>query len=201
MDRIGITIFEKKPTAFNQLSERFTHCRMVSMAREGKVFYSEPENFKCPLSRFALGLQRRVDAFKESVVKCLISWGHCKSEEEALAHLESKKPLRVGRKYILYFPLDKQPDGVVPHLVLLIGTPAELMSIIHKMSKALGEVISSYTTATSSICGEVTAFPLTTGAPNLSLGCCGARGAGALKQNELVMGIPMNERYRKYGVT
>jgi uncharacterized protein (DUF169 family) len=198
MDKIGIGFTRKRPNGINRLEEKLTHCAMVAMARDGEVFYAEPENFKCALSRFNLGLQKRVDAFKNSVVKYLISHGHAKDEETALRCLESKRPLGVGRKYLIYSSLDKSP--IEPDLAILIGSPKEIMEVVHKISKNIGKTITACISGTSAICGEVTALPLLTDEPNISLGCCGSRNFGKLKESELVMGIPMNERYKEYAL-
>lgn len=200
MDRISICITEKRLDGIDRLNqkERLTHCAMVAKARDGEVFYAEPENFKCALSRFNLGLQKRVDAFKSSVIRCLITYGHARDEEIARLCLESKPQLKEARKYLIYSPIVK---GIVePDVVICIGTPIEIMGLVHKISKETGEAIQGCMSGTSAMCGEATVIPLVTERPNLSLGCCGARNFGRLKENELLLGIPMKGKYKDYGL-
>jgi uncharacterized protein (DUF169 family) len=200
MDKIGICIPEERPERIEKLAEgeRLTHCAMVAKARRGEVFYAEPANFKCGLSRFNLGLQRRVDSFKSSLVKYLISHSHAKDEQTAKIYLESNPPLKEGEKYLIYFPMTKSP--FVPDVLICIGTPVEIMEIVHRLTKETGEATQAWMSGVSAVCAEVTAIPLITGRPNLSLGCCGTRRFGELKENELLLGIPLKGRYRGYGL-
>lgn len=200
MDKIGISITEKRPKDIEGLAEdeRLTHCVMVARAREGEVFYAVPSNFRCALARFNFGLQKRVDTFKSSVVKYLISHGHAKDEEVARMCLESKPQLKEGNKYLTYFPMAKRP--LPPDIVICIGIPVEMMDLVHKMTKETGEPIQGSMSGVSAMCGEATAIPLITEKPNLSLGCCGTRKFGRLKENELILGIPMKGRYGSYGL-
>lgn len=200
MDKIGISITEKRPKDIEGLAEdeRLTHCAMVARAREGEVFYAGPENFRCALARFNFGLQKRVDTFKSSVVKCLISHGHARDEEVARMCLESMPQLKEGKKYLAYFPMVKRP--LSPDVVICIGLPVEMMNLIHKMTRETGEPTRSCMSGVSAMCGEATVIPLITEKPNLSLGCCGTRKFGKLKENELILGIPMKGRYGSYGL-
>ncbi|MDI6800144.1 MAG: DUF169 domain-containing protein [Actinomycetota bacterium] len=199
MDRIGVAIVGKKPRGMRRLGEeeKLTHCAMVARAREGETFFAEPANYKCALSRFNFGLQKRVDIFKSSVVKCLINYGHATGEEIARLALEAKPQLKEGKKYLIYFPLSERP--LEPDVAIFIAPPLEMMELIHSIAKETGEVIQGCMSGVSAMCGEVTVIPIVTGRPNLSLGCCGARKFGKLKEDELLLGIPMTERYRRYG--
>jgi uncharacterized protein (DUF169 family) len=196
MDKIGIKICKRKPKNIERTNEVINHCAMIAKARKGRIFYAQPEDYKCALARFNLGLQKRVKAFQNSVVRCLISHGHAKDEETATKCLESKKKLKVERKYLIYFPLYKKI--LEPDLIVLIGLPEEIMNIVHKISKDSGKAISACMSGTSAMCGEITAYPLVTSEPNISLGCCGSRNFGELKREEMVMGIPLKGRYGKY---
>lgn len=196
IDKIGISVVTKRPKEIDKASDRMNHCVMIALSREGKVFYSEPENFKCALARFNLGLQKRVDAFRHSVIKYLISYGHASDEEAATMCLESKKTLSVSRKYFIYFPLDKRP--LEPDLVVLIGNPEEIMGVVYSIVKKTGEPISACISGTAAMCGEITALPLVTELPNVSLGCCGCRKWGKIMPHEVIMGIPIKDKYKEY---
>lgn len=200
MDKIGIKIAEERPGGIDRLKngERLTHCAMVARARRGEVFYAEAETFKCPLSRFNLGLQKRVDGFKSSVIKGTISYDHARDEKVARRCLESKPQLKEGIKYLVYFPMTKRP--LTPDVVICIGTPVEIMDLVHRLTKETGEPIQSCMSGVSGMCGEVTVIPLVTERPNLSLGCCGVRNFGKLKENELLFGVPIKGKYKDYGL-
>ncbi len=199
MDRIGVAITTKRPKGIKALreDEKLTHCAMVAKARAGEIFFARPENYKCALSRFNLGLQKRVDSFNSSVVKCLISYGHAEDEAVARLAMEAKPKLKEGKKYLIYFPLAKRPAQ--PDVVIHIGAPLEMMELVHSIAKETGEVIQGCVSGVSAMCGEITVIPLVTEKPNISLGCCGARKFGKLKDDEILLGIPMTKRYERYG--
>ncbi|MDI6786414.1 MAG: DUF169 domain-containing protein [bacterium] len=125
-----------------------------------------------------------------------MSHKHVEDEDATLICLESKKTLRVGRKYLIYFPLDKKP--LYPDLVVLIGNSEEIMGVAHNIVKKTSKPIIACISGTAAMCGEITTLPLVTELPNISLGCCGSGKWGKIMPNEVVMGIPAKGEYREY---
>lgn len=194
MNRIGVAVLREKPWRVNELEDRLTHCMMVDKALHGGVFYASAPNYACSMARFHLGLQNRNQKFRDMVADQVVGIGHAKDRETALKYLKDSPVLLYEEKYLVYFPLNKKP--VEPDVVICIGRPKEVMELIHRITADTGERLEVKVSGVSALCSEATAIPLLTGKPNLSLGCCGSRASGKMRDNEMVIGLPPG--YFKY---
>jgi uncharacterized protein (DUF169 family) len=195
MDRVGIAILYKKPDNLPSIGNRATHCNMIARAREGNVFYAEDVNYSCGLAIFSLALGRDVPAFRRALAEDLVSIKNAAGEEVSNKLLQSMPRLAEGKKFIVFFAIDKLP--LIPDVVLLIGTPVEIMDIVWKITSQTGERIQTSISAIGSMCGELTAQTILTNRPNLSIGCCGSRRFGRLGKDEIMLSLPW-DMYKRF---
>jgi uncharacterized protein (DUF169 family) len=188
MNRIGIAILNKKPEHVSVIESRATHCAMIARARNGNVFYAEDVNYSCGLAIYNLGLGRDVPAFRRALAEDLVSIKNAAGEEVSSKLLESMPRLAENKKFIVFFPLDKMP--LTPDIVILIGTPVEVMDVVWKITSQSGERIQSSIAGIGATCSELTAHTILTQKPSLSIGCCGSRRFGRLAENEIMLSLP-----------
>lgn len=195
MDRIGIAILSEKPDGLPRLKRRATHCNMIARAREGKVFYAEDVNYSCGFAIYTLGLGRDVPAFRRSLAEDLTVIKNALQVEIAGKILASTQRLPEGEKFIVFFPLDAMP--LEPDVVIIIGNPGEIMDLVWNIASHTGERLEASIGAIGAMCGELTAHTIVTGKPNLSVGCCGSRRFGRLRDDEIMLSLPWKQ-YRQF---
>lgn len=86
-------------------------------------------------------------------------------------------------KCVKITPLDMMKD---PDIVLAVLNPRQVMEIA-----ILLEGIEAKTVGSLAVCGEATARPYMEGKPNVTFLCQGARTYGGYKDNDLIMGFPL----------
>ena len=193
---VCIKVVSEEPSEIERIEKKTSHCAMVALAGEGKVFYATNEDCICPMARFHLGLQKRNEAFHDILAQRMVKIKHSENKELALKYLKDSKSktLPEGKKYIIYFPAEKKIAE--PDVIIRSGNPEEIMNMVREITKRTGERLATSISGISAVCSEVTAIPIKTKKPNISLGCCGARSVGKLKAEELLIGIP--KEYFKY---
>ncbi|KUK04560.1 MAG: hypothetical protein PWR26_473 [Methanosarcinales archaeon] len=92
-----------------------------------------------------------------------------------------------GTKGVLLSPLQKMDEADV---VLIVATPSRIMRIAELYSKIEGPIEASFS-GDAAVCGEATATPFIEGTPNLSMLCSGARFFAGYRENEVVLGMPL----------
>lgn len=195
MDRIGVAILSEKPEGLRRLKRRATHCNMIARAREGKAFYAGSINYSCGFAIYTLGLRRDAPAFRRSLTKDLTGINNALKVEIAGKILASTLRLPEEEKFIAFFPLEAMP--VEPDVVIIIGSPAEIMDLVWNIAGQTGERLEASIGAIGAMCGELTAHTIVTGKPNLSVGCCGSRRFGRLRDDEIMLSLPW-EHYRRF---
>ncbi len=194
MDRIGVAILSEKPDDLRRLKRRATHCNMIARARKGKVFYAEAVNYSCGFAIYTLGLGRDGPAFRRSLTKDLTGINNALKMEIAGKILASTRRLPEGEKFIAFFPLAAMP--VEPDVVIVIGNPGEIMNLVWDIASHTGKRLEASIGGIGAMCGELTTHTIVTGEPNLSVGCCGSRRFGRLRDDEIMLSLPW-EHYRR----
>ncbi len=196
MDRIGVVILPEKPGNLPPLGGRATHCAMLARAREGNAFYAEDTNYSCGIAIYNLGLGRDVPAFRRALAEDLVTIKNAAGKEVSTKILESMPRLPESEKVVAFFPLDKMPFA--PDIVILIGTPVEIMDVVWKVTSQTGERVQANIGGIGATCGELTAQTIVTRKPSLSIGCCGSRRFGKLAENEVMLSLPWELYKRVY---
>jgi len=177
------------PEGMENIKGTFRHCKMVSMARnEGRVFYATVENHECMGGAWALGLRELTESLKTGHFYFRLgkfeSTAACKRTIDRIPHVES------GATYAtMYAPLEK--TNFSPHVILIIGNPRMMLKLAQSTLFNLGGRVHSEFSGIQSVCSDSTAQVYLTGKANYSLGCDGSRKFSGIKDDEMVMGFPV----------
>jgi len=179
---------EEIPPGLERLDTTVRHCQMVSMARkEGRSFYSTPENHECVGGAWALGLRELSESLKTGDFYFRLgkfeSAAACKRTIDHIPHLESGYTAAT-----LYAPLEKAT--FVPHVVLIVAPPRVMLKLAQATLYQLGGRVHSQFSGIQSVCADATAQTYLTGTANYSLGCDGSRKFSGIEDAEMIMGFP-----------
>lgn len=176
------------PAGMQELDKTIRHCAMVNLARtEGKIFFTTAGKHECNGGAWALGLKEITPTLKSGDFYFKLgkfnSAAACKRTIDKIHHLNS------GDTYAtLYAPLEKTP--FVPHVVLIISTPRNMLKLAQSTIFKLGGRIHAEFSGIQSVCSDATAQTYLSGRPNFSLGCDGSRKFSGIADDEMVMGFP-----------
>jgi len=172
----------KLPLAEKQLS----HCQAVSEARSGKVFLMPADLHGCNVGASALGITETPDKVKSGEFHFAIGAHETQGATEKM--IADRTELKGKVKGSVYAPLSKadfEPD------VVIIEDIPERVYWFMAMSTAKEGGRAYYSTAPfQAACVDTTAIPISTGNPNISIGCFGCRKRTDLKPDEMLIGIP-----------
>ncbi len=174
MDRLFIKFINRQhSTVVSEGKHEF--CRWVELARQGAAVVIGKENISCSLAQFKLGYGR-----DRGLERTLVSWYDAKDEATAARYLDNTVCFAKGA--VEYIQLGRELDA--PDLVVLFGTPSEIMERVRAFTRDTGNRIEAWLSGVGGMCGELCAYPYVTGSPNISVGCSGSRGP-ALKGEEV----------------
>jgi len=176
MNKLGIQFLEEAEQTVRG-EEKF--CAWAQMAREGTTLYLREENISCPLARYNLGY----DEYTSELARTLVRWGDVANEKAAERFLKESHRLNAPGVILLSTELK------TPHIIVHFGTPGEIKDEIGKFSYTKGEWIRGYVSGIGAMCGELTAVPWATRAPNVSAGCGGSR-KRVFKKYEAAIAFP-----------
>lgn len=83
--------------------------------------------------------------------------------------------------------------GGDPEVVLVIAPAKAIMRLVQGYAYSLGQLKDVKMAGMCAICQECTSYPIVRGHANVSMLCSGTRCVGCWQENELAMGIPMNQ--------
>jgi len=186
---IGISFRQNVPPGIIKLNSKDKHCHFIGKARETGAFCVPKDNINCPLARFYLGIEK---PDLKDLSDILVSWDDALSRDTAMNYLKSAVCLEKIEEYVVYFTYPHK--DVEPDVIIKLASPDQLQMIIHKFSSLAGKRIDACLSGIGAACGECTAFPITTGKPNVSVGCYGSRQEMNLKQEELLLAAPFGSK-------
>jgi uncharacterized protein (DUF169 family) len=189
---VGIKISTERPEDIMRTENVTEYCTFVGIARTGMRFYSQNDDISCPLARYNLGLQEFDENTTNGLIRSLIGWGDAKTEDVGMKYLETRIPLKLEEKFIIFFPYpDKDYE---PDIIIEFTNPGNLMAKVRRHTYLTGEPINCTASGVGALCGECTAIPKTTKKPTISLGCNGTRERAKLENNELILAVPSEKK-------
>lgn len=177
---------EEIPAGVPEIEEAVRHCRMIALAREGKIFYALDAKHQCGGGAWALGLRPIGETLKtgQHYFK-LGKYSTLNSSRRTMAGI----PHMPQETYAtLYAPLESAP--FVPDVVVFFAQPAAVLKLAQSTLFNLGGRIYPEFSGIQSLCSDVTSYVLLTGKPNFSLGCDGSRKFSGIGADEMVAGFP-----------
>lgn len=142
------------------------HCQLVSdVSIQKKSYFATADEINCPNGQLALGLTDKVT--------------------DALPQIP---PLK---KAIGYAPLDEAQFK--PDVIVIYALPAEAFHVAQLFKAKLKKRFEANYNGTASLCADVVSYPYVNGKSNMSLGCMGSRKFSDIKDEEMVIGLTLND--------
>lgn len=182
-----VTSPEEIPEGIPEIGEVTRHCRMISLAREGQVFYATDAKHQCGGGAWALGLREKGESLRTG--QHYFKLGKYESVNSSRRTMESVPNLPRETYATLYAPLEKA--NFVPSVVLIFAKPLAMLKLAQSTLFNLGGRIYPQFSGIQSVCSDATAYVLLNGKPNFSLGCDGSRKFSGIADEEMVAGFPI----------
>ncbi|MDO5843598.1 MAG: DUF169 domain-containing protein [Methanocorpusculum sp.] len=177
---------EQIPEEIPEIEETDRHCRMVSLAREGKIFYATDAKHQCGGGAWALGLRDKGATLATGMH--YYNLGKYESVPSSRRTMDSVPSLPKETYATLYAPLEKATFA--PDVVIIFAKPLAVLKLAQSTLYRLGGRIYPQFSGIQSICSDATAYVLLNGKPNFSLGCDGSRKFSGIADEEMVAGFP-----------
>ncbi|MDO5846078.1 MAG: DUF169 domain-containing protein [Methanocorpusculum sp.] len=175
------------PEGVLEIEETMRHCRMVSLAREGRVFYAADGKHQCGGGAWALGLREKGETLRTG--QHYFKLGKYESVNSSRRTMESVPSLPKETYATLYAPLEKAVFA--PDAVLIFAKPLAMLKLAQSVLFTLGGRIYPQFSGIQSVCSDATAYVILNGKPNFSLGCDGSRKFSGIADEEMVAGFPV----------
>jgi Uncharacterized protein conserved in archaea len=167
-------------------AENISHCQAVFRAVKGESFCLTTEMENCHVGTSVLGMTSTPD--KVSTGEFHAGIGIHDSVEAAGMMISQRVFVPYKTVGEVVCPL-KDAD-FTPDVVILMDLPERIYWIVALMSAEKGGRATFSTAPFQCACEDITAIPIVTGSPNISLGCFGCRKRTDMSKDEVACGIP-----------
>jgi len=174
------------PEGIPEIEEAVRHCRMVSLAREGKIFFAPDAKHQCGGGAWVLGL-REIGPSMDSGEHYL-KLGKYSSLGASKRTVYNVPALPLSTYATVYAPLEKAT--FIPDVVIIFANPFSMLKLAQSALFRLGGRLYPEFAGIQSICSDATAYVYQNGEPNFSLGCDGSRKFSGIADEEMVAGLP-----------
>lgn len=142
------------------------HCGMIYEAATNKTqFYATVDEYSCPNGAAALGLM-----------------------DLQLKNVPQIDPIIEA---VAYSPLEQA--RFKPDVIVLYVTPIQIMKVSQVLRRSAGKRFTGDFSGIQSLCADVVSKPYLTSESNLSVGCNGSRGFTDIKDEELIVGLTLED--------
>lgn len=167
---VSVKLYEYEDEASEVLSKydgKERHCGMVyEVATKKSVFYATYDEMSCPNGAIALGLL----------------------DGNLIKGISKVNPIMQA---VGYAPLEKSP--FIPDSVVLYCNPIQIMKISQILRQATGKRLHADFGGIASLCADVVSKPYLTSESNVSFACNGSRGFTDISDEELVIGLTIED--------
>jgi len=186
-----IKTVEDVPSNVMQLEFPIRHCVSINMAAHGAVFYLPPAKHACAAAKACLGMAELPEKVKNGTIPYM--HGLAATQKSAARIMAEIPKLPLGSTQgTLLAPLEK--TFFEPNVVILTVVPKQAMWIANAMLFETGSPrVTANFAGMQASCGDVTAIPILKGDVNFSVGCYGCRSAGKLADDEMYVGVPIQQ--------
>lgn len=181
-----VTSLEMIPSSMQEIGDTVRHCRMISLARHGEVFYATEDKQQCKGGAWALGLREKGESLRTG--EHYFHLGRFSSIGASRRTVSLVPALSQDNVAVLYAPLEKAE--FVPDAVVIFAKPAAMLKFAQTVLYRLGGRLYPEFSGIQSVCSDATAYVILNGKANFSLGCDGSRKFSGIADEEMVAGIP-----------
>ena len=177
---------EDFPKGYPVPDKQLSYCQAVMRARHGEKFMMSLDTHLCNVGASALGMMPRPEKVASGEFHFMQGLHGNVAAVKRMIDEGAMVPFKT--KGTVVCPL--KDANFEPDVVIFVDIPERIywFEPLHTSEKG-GRV--RYTTAPfQAACVDVTATPMITGEPNISVGCMGCRKRTDLKPDEMVIGVP-----------
>jgi len=191
---------EDYPAGYKEPEAQMSHCQSIFKAKDGECIKMPLECHNCMVGASALGMVETSEKIASGEFHAGI--GMHDTTAAAGKMISDRKVVPFKTKGTVVCPL-KDAD-FVPDVVAMDDIPERIYWVVPLATAEKGGRAQFSTSPFQCACEDVTAMPVCTGTPNISLGCFGCRKKTDMKPDEMACGIPYSmipgfvERLRKY---
>ncbi len=191
---VGVSLIKNKQEFDSydvvNLINPLSYCVAVKSASLGHRIKFDIKTSDCGGSTRALGLEKPSDDFLDGSSPYKL--GLFKDEEVAKRSALETSNVLSNTYGILVQPIEFFRNDDTPDVILVIGTPRELMRVIqgYTYNKGISKQFSM--SGNQGVCVEATAYPLIHNTVNVSMFCSGTRFLAQWEEEEAVAGIPFS---------
>ncbi|AGI47470.1 archaeal conserved hypothetical protein [Thermoplasmatales archaeon BRNA1] len=177
---------EEFPACCKRPAEQMSHCQAVFAASRGECLNMYAEDQACHVGSSALGMAETPE--KVATGEFHSKMGMHDSAEAAAKMISDRAVVPFKTLGEAVCPL-KDAD-FVPDVVAFIDIPERCYWFVPLETAETGGRAQFSTSPFQCACEDVTAQPVCTGKPNISMGCFGCRKKTDMKPEEMAVGIP-----------
>lgn len=177
---------EDYPEGYSEPVEQMSHCQAVFRAKEGQSFKMPLASQNCLVGTSVLGMNEAAD--KVISGEFHLGVGMHDSAEAAAKMVADRMIVPFTAIGEVVCPL--KDANFIPDVVAIADIPERIYWIVPLSTATEGGRANFSTAPFQCACEDVTAVPICTGKPNISLGCFGCRKKTSMKSDELACGIP-----------
>ncbi len=179
---------EEYPEGYELPPEQRSHCQAVMDAKNGKCYKMTAEMQGCNVGASTLGMMPKPEKVKNGEFHAGIGIHETPASAKAMNDAVSDIPYETAGEIVC--PLrdaDFTPDAVV-----VVDIPERVYWFEAFYTYKNGGRVTYTTAPFQCACEDITAVPIVTGKPNISIGCFGCRRRTDMKADEMAIGIPFS---------
>lgn len=168
-----------------------SYCQALALAGKGRVLLLDREHQGCKLGTSVLGFESEdLERYLDDGILEKYGVGLFASEEASAATIRQSTYLEKGKtRAVLVAPLAAFPD--TPQVVVFTADSEQVMWLLYAVNYERGGRLDlPQSGGALGGCADITAYPLLTGAPNVTFLGLGCRLKAALDPCHLMMGVP-----------
>jgi uncharacterized protein (DUF169 family) len=192
---VGVTLYregEALPEGLPWTNEPLkSYCQALALAGKGRVLLLGKEQQGCKLGTSVLGFESEdLERYLDDGVLEKYGVGLFASEEASAATIRQSTYLEAGRtRAVRVAPL--KSFGQIPQVVVFTANSEQVMWLLYAVNYERGGRLDlPQSGGALGGCADITAYPLLTGAPNVTFLGLGCRLKSALDPCHLMMGVP-----------
>ena len=177
---------EAYPKGLKAPDSQISHCQAVFRARKGECLSIPFEMTNCHVGAAVLGMTETPG----KVASGEFHAGMGIHDSVGAAESMIKERILIPYKTVGEAVCPLKDADFVPDAVIVIDIPERIYWIVSMITAEKGGRAELSTAPFQCACEDITAFPMVTGSPNISLGCFGCRKKTDMSADELACGMP-----------
>ncbi len=177
---------EAFPDGYQVPEKQMSHCQAVMSARNGNSYKMTVEAQMCHVGAATLGMVERPEKVISGEFHAGI--GIHEGPEGAKNMIAAAVDVPFKSDGEIVCPL--KDANFEPDVVAFIDIPERIYWFEAFMTRKVGGRVQYSTAPFQCACEDITAVPIVTGKPNISIGCFGCRKKTDMKPDEMAIGVP-----------